>query len=162
MKLSEHFNLREFTRSASVPRHIVTPTYYQLKQMKTLCRVLLEPIRTQAGVSCRINSGIRDEAIYEALKLRGYNPSKTSDHFYQSPTNPIGAGAADITFDISKAELKAVYKWAIKNLKGKYNQILYYPDEHFIHVALSRRYSYKFVRNSTKQTGIKQKNGRFA
>jgi len=172
-KLSPHFKLKEFVKSASVPGHIVKPTYYQKNQMFFFCSTVLEYIRSDVKdyfnlkgrqASIRINSGIRDKVIYNALKERGYNPSKTSDHFFQSRLNPIGRGAADITWPNVKIPnvsfnrfLKIAYEIIINKMDTVLNQCILYKNKDFIHVSMSPELSFFSgrVKRSRKRFFIK-------
>ena len=64
MKLSEHFDLAEFTRSESAKRHGVSndPTPEHLENIKVLCERILEPIRMKFG-SINISSGYRSKTL---------------------------------------------------------------------------------------------------
>ena len=64
MKLSEHFNLAEFTRSESAKRHGVSnePIPEHLENIKALCEKVLEPIRTKFG-PLNISSGYRSKVL---------------------------------------------------------------------------------------------------
>ena len=64
MQLTAHFNLSEFTRSESAKRHGVSnqPTPEHLQNIKTLCELVLEPIRARFG-SINISSGYRSKML---------------------------------------------------------------------------------------------------
>jgi len=152
-KLSENFNLSEFTYSKAADRRI-KPTEFQIGMLKRLCEDLLQPIRDAFG-SLRITSGLRDRVIYDALVKAGLPASKTSDHFlvpyltkvgneWMAPTfapNPRGKGAAD--FVPLNADAWIVYYWIIKRFKPKFdfNQVIIYPKDYskansdYIHIA---------------------------
>lgn len=168
MKLSKNFSSSEFCRSASLPGYRVEPTYYQLKQMEALCKLILQPLRDRVAGLCklkgkqkiiRINSGIRDQAIFKALKTKGYKPSATSDHFYHSIINPTGSGAADLSWPYAKfkeADYGRIYKFVERQYSHYSNQIIWYRSKDFIHISLSKKISFKFVRNSHKRSFIKE------
>lgn len=64
MKLSQHFDLSEFTRSESAKREGLdnTPTSEHLENIKILCEKVLEPIRLRYG-SINISSGYRSKML---------------------------------------------------------------------------------------------------
>jgi len=64
MKLSQHFDLSEFTRSESAKREGLdnTPTSEHLENIKILCEKVLEPIRLRYG-SINISSGYRGKML---------------------------------------------------------------------------------------------------
>lgn len=96
IKLTNNFKLSEFVKT--------DVNYFQLAIVKILA-TNLQKVRDMlqqyavAGknVSINVTSGIRTEEDYTRLKNKGYNPSKTSDHFtgYQLQALPT-LGAADI------------------------------------------------------------------
>ena len=97
MKLTDNFALEEFTKEKV--------TDYQIGLLKVLATQLQklrdslqeERIDPKKPVTIGISSGVRTMADYERLKKKGYNPSKTSDHFcgLQLDGKPC-IGAADI------------------------------------------------------------------
>ena len=64
MKLSEHFDLSEFTRSQIAETHnlLNSPDLQQVANLRKLCLEVLEPLRTILG-PIRINSGFRSLAV---------------------------------------------------------------------------------------------------
>ena len=112
MKLSENFNLREFTRSQTALRKNIdnSPNMEQLVNLTALSNMCLQPIRNTHG-PVSLNSGLR------VLELnRAIGSGDSSDH--------VKGRAADIEANsISNYELA---KWCKENLK--FNQlILEYP-----------------------------------
>jgi len=88
MKLSEHFTLKEFTRSQTASRHGIdnTPNEEQIENLKTLAKGL-EDVRTKLGSHpINISSGFRCEALNDRLGSK-----RTSRHI-------LGL-AADFTCD---------------------------------------------------------------
>lgn len=59
-KLSDHFALREFVVSGAAIRHNIdnTPETWHVERLRSLCRIVLEPLRRRFGV-IRITSGYR-------------------------------------------------------------------------------------------------------
>ncbi|NLV52609.1 MAG: DUF882 domain-containing protein [Bacteroidales bacterium] len=69
MKLSEHFDLREFTHSATAQRQGIAnvPGQAEVENLKALCRHVLEPLREHAGQPVIISSGYRSPALNGAV-----------------------------------------------------------------------------------------------
>ena len=62
MKLTEHFRLGEFTRSASAKAHDIdnsVPDVETAMRLAALCVCILEPLREHVGHPIRISSGYR-------------------------------------------------------------------------------------------------------
>ena len=76
MKLSQHFDLSEFTRSESAKREGLdnTPTAEHLQNLRVLCEKVLEPIRLKYG-SINISSGYRGKMLNHFI-----GGSVNSDH----------------------------------------------------------------------------------
>jgi putative chitinase len=69
MQLSEHFNLKEFTKSETAIRKRIdnTPGPEHAQNLKTVCEKILEPVRKHFGKPVRINSGYRGPALNAAV-----------------------------------------------------------------------------------------------
>ena len=69
MKLSEHFELNEFTRSATADRlHIDNSIPEELiPNLKNLCQQVLEPLREHFGIPIVVSSGYRCPALNRAV-----------------------------------------------------------------------------------------------
>ena len=79
MKISEHFNKREFEKSGTALRlgidnSIKDPEH--LLNLSSLCATVMEPIREKWG-SISISSGYRDSRVSEAI-----GSSKKSSHCF--------------------------------------------------------------------------------
>ena len=61
MKLTEHFDLIEFTRSPTAKAHKISnePTVLQISNLKALCENVLEPLRRAFNMPIIIGSGYR-------------------------------------------------------------------------------------------------------
>jgi hypothetical protein len=77
MKLSEHLDLVEVTRSETAKRKGIsnTPTPEHLENFKKLAKNIFEPIRKHFGVPIHISSGYRSKALNTAI-----GGSLTSQH----------------------------------------------------------------------------------
>lgn len=69
MQLSEHFNLKEFTKSETAIRKRIdnTPNLEHANNLKLVCEKILEPVRKHFGKPVRINSGYRGPALNKAV-----------------------------------------------------------------------------------------------
>lgn len=76
MRLSKHFTLREFVRSATAIRHGINnmPGEEEIERMRQLCVNVLEPLRERFGV-IRITSGFRSFQVNEYV-----GGTRTSQH----------------------------------------------------------------------------------
>jgi hypothetical protein len=77
MKLSEHLDLAEITRSETAKRKGINnmPTSEHLENFKKLAQNIFEPIRKHFGVPIHISSGYRSKALNTAI-----GGSLTSQH----------------------------------------------------------------------------------
>jgi putative chitinase len=69
MQLSEHFNLKEFTKSETAIRKRIdnTPGPVHASNLQKVCEKILEPVRRHYGKPVRINSGYRGPALNAAV-----------------------------------------------------------------------------------------------
>lgn len=69
MKLTAHFQLEEFTRSATAIRCGIdnTPNEEQIANLKALCEEVLEPLRQHIGKPVVISSGYRCPKLNAAV-----------------------------------------------------------------------------------------------
>jgi putative chitinase len=69
MQLSEHFNLKEFTKSETAIRKRIdnTPNAEHAQNLKNVCEKILEPVRRHFNKPVRINSGYRGPALNKAV-----------------------------------------------------------------------------------------------
>jgi putative chitinase len=69
MQLSQHFNLKEFTKSETATRKRIdnTPNLEHANNLKMVCENILEPVRKHFGKPVRINSGYRGPALNKAV-----------------------------------------------------------------------------------------------
>jgi hypothetical protein len=69
MKISEHLDLAEVTRSDSAKRKGISnqPTAEHLENFKKLAENIFEPIRKHFGVPIHISSGYRSKALNDAI-----------------------------------------------------------------------------------------------
>ena len=69
IRLSQHFRLSEFTRSATATKLSIdnTPSAEAIDHLRALCENVLEPLRQHFNVPIRINSGYRSPALNKAV-----------------------------------------------------------------------------------------------
>ena len=91
MKLSEHFELTEFTASAvALSKRIKNVANEEaIENLKLLCENVLEPIREMVGRPIIITSGYRSPALNKAV-----GGSKTSQHMFGQAADIIVKGAS--------------------------------------------------------------------
>lgn len=127
-RLTPNFTLEEFSVSASHP-DLATPVPAPMRpKIERIARDILEPIRAEVQRPLRILSGYRSKELNRAV-----GGSVTSQH--------ARGEAADFTAtDIGEVWL-AVLKMVSDGKLSAAGQLIYYPDQKFIHVALpSGRY----------------------
>ena len=126
MNLSANFTLKELTKSDTATRLGLdnTPDDEALENLKTLCEMVLQPVREHFGKSVTVNSGYRSPESNAAV-----GGSKTSDH--------CKGQAADIEIDgLPNPELA---QWIMDNLD--YTQLIleFYtqgqPNSGWVHVS---------------------------
>lgn len=106
----------------------------------------LNKIETYHGKKINIASGLRTLADYNRLKAEGYNPSRTSDHFYGLMPFTAGAvdfftdGTANLFYDLIGKYDKTKDRIILPNGEIHVGQmILEKRNTHWIHVANPRR-----------------------
>ena len=146
MKLSEHLDLAEVTRSETAKRKGISnmPTPEHLENFKKLANNIFEPIRKHFGVPIHISSGYRSKALNTAI-----GGSLTSQHCFGE--------AIDIDMDGSSNGVtnKMVFEFIKANLN--FDQLIWEfgtkdaPD--WVHV------SFETTGKQRKQILIAFKNG---
>ena len=108
MKLSEHLDLAEVTRSDSAKRKGISnmPTPEHIENFKKLAQNIIEPIRKHFGVPIYISSGYRSKELNALI-----GGVKTSDHCFGMAIDLDQQGhSSGITnkqvFDFIKSNLK--------------------------------------------------------
>lgn len=128
MNVSPHFTLEEFAVSASRPDLVRPVPSHLIETVKRLATVVLEPIREHLVRPMKILSGYRSPTLNREI-----GGSVTSQH--------LRAQAADWNVsDMRAAILSIIDAVGDGGLQGA-GQIIYYPQQAFIHSALaSARY----------------------
>lgn len=125
-KITDHFDLDEFAHSESHPDLVERVPSQYVPNVIRLAKTVLEPIRSEFGVPLHILSGYRNWDLNHAV-----GGSPTSQH--------LRAEAADFTCEL---DMEKIFRklWAERDTM-KCGQCIYYPKQHFIHIALpSTRY----------------------
>lgn len=144
MNLSANFTLKELTKSDTATRLGLdnTPDDEALENLKTLCEMVLQPVREHFGKSVTVNSGYRSPESNAAV-----GGSKTSDH--------CKGQAADIEIvGVANADLA---QWIMDNLD--YTQLIleFYtpgiPDSGWVHVSYDPNNLKKQELTATKVAG---------
>jgi zinc D-Ala-D-Ala carboxypeptidase len=147
MNLSANFTLKELTKSDTATRLGLdnTPDDEALENLKTLCEMVLQPVREHFGKSVTVNSGYRSPESNAAV-----GGSKTSDH--------CKGQAADIEIvGVANADLA---QWIMDNLD--YTQLIleFYtpgiPDSGWVHVSYDPNNLKKQELTATKVAGKTQ------
>jgi hypothetical protein len=131
MKLSEHLDLSEVTRSESAKRNDISnmPTKEHIANFMLLAEKIFEPIREHFGVPIRISSGYRSKELN--AKIGG---SATSQH--------CSGEAIDIDQDGTTITNKQVFDYIKDNLE--FDQLI-------------NEFNYSWVHVSYKSTGKQRK-----
>lgn len=137
MKLSEHFDLSEFTFSSTAIRKGIdnTPDEKVIENLKALCIHVLEPIRAKLGKPIRITSGYRSKALNKAI-----GGSKTSQH--------IEGKAVD--FYVEGATIEDLFQFC---LKFEYDQLIQEFNS-WIHISWNGFDNRNQALRATKVNGI--------
>ena len=141
MKLSQHFDLSEFTRSESAKREGLdnTPTAEHLQNLRVLCEKVLEPIRLKYG-SINISSGYRGKMLNHFI-----GGSVNSDHC-------LGR-AADLDMDDvgSGVTNKEIFEYIKDNLE--IDQLINEFNYSWIHVGYRKGANRKQILDAVKENG---------
>jgi putative chitinase len=145
MQLSEHFNLKEFTKSETAIRKRIdnTPNAEHAQNLKNVCEKILEPVRRHFGKPVRINSGYRGPALNAAV-----GGSSKSQH----------CNGEAIDFEIDGLPNPELAKWVSENCE--FDQIIleFYdpkegPNSGWVHAS----YTSKGPNRKQKLTAVTEK-----
>lgn len=120
-KISENFSVNEFFVSDQRP-DLVSTSYQkfgidQQNRIKQVVLSILQPARTEFNSAFKVLSGFRTQQLNSAI-----GGSATSDHLY------------GLAVDFTTSNLLGVFYW-LYHTKKPYRQLIYYPDQKFIHVS---------------------------
>jgi zinc D-Ala-D-Ala carboxypeptidase len=142
MKLSNHLDLGEVTRSESAKRegiiNMPTPEHYE--NLKVIAEKVFEPIREHFGVPILISSGYRSEALNVYI-----GGSRSSDH--------SKGRALDLDMDGSSSGVtnKMIFEFIKDNLE--YDQLINEFDFGWVHVGYRLNANRKQTLRATKVNG---------
>jgi len=145
MQLSEHFNLKEFTKSETAIRKRIdnTPNEQHAQNLKNVCEKILEPVRRHFGKPVRINSGYRGAALNAAV-----GGSSKSQH----------CNGEAVDFEIDGLANPELAKWVSENCE--FDQIIleFYdpkegPNSGWVHAS----YTSKGTNRKQKLTALTEK-----
>ncbi len=128
MKLSEHFQIKEFERSATAQRMGIDNRVPDalISNLQALCQHVLEPLRQQFNEPVFISSGYRCPALNSCVK-----GAKKSQH--------MKGEAADIYSRQGSKRLREWYLWMVDNLH--FDQLIWETRANgskWIHVSYKR------------------------
>lgn len=120
-KLSENFDLEEFTRSDKAKELGITnePGEKELAALRVLVSRTIQPLRDKLGVPIHVNSGYRCPELNKAV---GGVP--TSQH--------QKGEAADLSIDGKASDILE----ALENNNIPFDQAILYRKQNFLHVSL--------------------------
>lgn len=128
INLSPHFELREFTVSATARKYGIVnePPAEAVENLKALCVHTLEPLREALGLPIVITSGYRCKALNDKI---GHH-SDRSQH--------MKGQAADLVVhtddtDNRRKRLIQAFRQILTDPKISFDQVIIYPS--FIHVS---------------------------
>ena len=122
MKISEHFNLSEFTYSrVAITAGIDNmPPIEVIERLRVLTIRLLEPVRKHCAAPLHITSGYRCESLNKRI-----GGVANSQHL---------TGEA---VDIYTPDLAGMYEYLKSVEAPEYDQAIYYKRKNFIHLSLN-------------------------
>ena len=139
ISLTPHFELREFTKSATARKHGIdnTPPAEAVDNLRTLCFHTLEPLREKLGLPVVIASGYRTKALNSMLvhssERSQHMLGQAADFWVQSSRFKVLGEEAP-----SRRELLIrAFRLIITDESIDYDQLILYPT--FIHVSYVSR-----------------------
>ena len=124
MLLTPHFRLREFLTSREHPdlASAMRPTPLHINNIHLQCATIYEPVRAYLGVRVFVSSGLRSEALNQAV---GGHP-KSLHRF----------GKAGDPFPESPELLVPMFEYIRDRLAFAWSQLILYRNKGVLHVAL--------------------------
>lgn len=130
MKLSNHFTLKEVTKSETAVRKGIdnTPTEQVISQLKAICENVMDPIRKHYDKPIRVTSGYRCVELNKSI-----GGSSRSQHCARN-----GDAAIDFEFYDMDMDLEEVFKWITTESKLVFDQcIAEFLPHGWIHISFS-------------------------
>lgn len=117
MQLTKNFKLSEFGNESSFTQYQLALVKILANELQNVRDVLNSPnlrnfrVNKDKEIGMKITSGLRTQADYIKLVNKGYNPSKTSDHYFGSvPSDKPTIGAADVVLTNFNNDYEGIYK----------------------------------------------------
>ena len=144
IQFTPHFELKEFTESATARRHGIAnePPFEAVENLKALCVFTLEPLREELGSPLIITSGYRSKAVNDLIT----HHSSTSQHMKGQAADFHVAEPKDLNLEpgtLNPAKptrrelLIKAFRLIITSEIIDYDQLILYPT--FIHVSYVSR-----------------------
>lgn len=132
MNLTKNFKLSEFGKESGFSAYqmsLVLILAENLQKVRDFVNSLDLSIRVDKTkpIGMLITSGLRTQEDYNKLVAKGYNPSKTSDHYFGVSVNGFPTlGAADIQFTNFKGDYNKIYEQLVfaESNKFEFGQII--------------------------------------
>ena len=165
--ISANFSLKEFIHSEEAGIDVlITPI--QLLLLKKLVYNIMQPIRFWYGKPIYISSGVRNKAIMNTLRKKGYAVSSRTDHSYSDPeVNQFGTGACDFCVNNNK-DLVGIYTWVKGHIDRELigQMIIYIKTKNqmgnFIHISNSiMEYGIAIKEYQYKKMFLMKRNGHY-
>lgn len=157
-KVAPNFSVKEFVKEHRLSEYQFGLVSILASELQKVRDLLQEFSSNGKNVTVNITSGVRDMADYDRLVRKGYNPSRTSDHFcgLQMGSKET-VGAADVTFGNCRLSTREVFgrivQW-VKEGKVKFGQVIYEKGRsEWIHLgnALDSIYSNEMVKHMSRK-----------
>jgi hypothetical protein len=151
--LTPHFELREFTESATARSHGIAnvPPFEAVENLKFLCVFTLEPLREALGMPLIITSGYRSKALNDRIT----HHSSTSQHMNGEAADfYVGWNGPKENAPSRRELLIKAFRQIITDDSIVFDQCIIYPS--FIHVS--------YVRNGKNRSKLTRGfgNGKYA
>ena len=151
--LTPHFELQEFTESATASSHGIdnVPPFEAVENLKFLCVFTLEPLREALGMPIIITSGYRSKALNDRIT----HHSSTSQHMNGEAADfYVGWNSPKEKAPLRRELLIKAFRQIITDDSIVFDQCIIYPS--FIHVS--------YVRNGKNRSKLTRGfgNGKYA
>ena len=148
--LTPHFQLREFTESATAMKQGIAnvPPPEAVENLKRLCTHTLEPLREKLGLPIIITSGFRTKALNEII----VHAARKSQHMAGQAADFYVAGIAGQARNEGHRELLIkAFRLIIEDESIDFDQLIIYPS--FIHVSYVSREKNRHQRTRASGNG---------
>ena len=131
--MTEHFSLRELTRSfvADIRKINNAPSQEAKDNLKMLAQNVLEPLRAKFGAPLYVSSGFRSEALNKAVK-----GAKNSQHLFGQAADLIACAGAGESKKQANKRLFNVARQMIESGEITVGQLIDEKNFAWVHVSL--------------------------